>query len=136
MSMLWTRPHLGLAAHRRGAGAKACHPQRGARDLDALVQLAVKERGRNAPPASPAEGDRYLVGAEATGAFAGQAGHIALFDLGTWRFFTPHSGWLVYVEAEDLLVLFDGADWKAVGRHPGGDPQSRSGSASARLPTA
>ncbi|MBB4041398.1 hypothetical protein GGR34_003075 [Microvirga flocculans] len=86
--------------------------------LDALVQLAVKERGRISPPASPEEGARFLVGAAATGAFAGQEGKIALFDLGTWRFFTPRPGWLAYVEAEDLFVVFDGTGWKKSGSVP------------------
>ena len=111
-------PHLALPLIAAAQAQKHVTHNEALAALDALVQLAVKERGRNAPPASPAEGDRYLVGTDATGAFAGQAGHIALFDLGAWRFFTPHSGWLVYVEAEDLLVLFDGADWKAVGAIP------------------
>ena len=48
--------------------------------LDALVQLSVKARNQIAPPAAPAEGDRYLVGANATGAFVGHDGAIAAFD--------------------------------------------------------
>lgn len=111
-------PHLALPLIAAAQAQKHVTHNEALAALDALVQLAVKERGRNAPPASPTEGDRYLVGTDAAGAFTGQAGHIALFDLGAWRFFTPHSGWLVYVEAEDLLVLFDGADWKAVGAIP------------------
>ncbi|HWK79582.1 MAG TPA: DUF2793 domain-containing protein, partial [Thermomicrobiales bacterium] len=86
--------------------------------LDALVQLAVKERNRTAPPASPTEGDRFLVGAGSTGAFTDQEGRVALFDLGSWRFFTPSPGWLAYVEAEDLFVVFDGDEWKPSGAVP------------------
>lgn len=85
--------------------------------LDALVQLTVKERGRNAPPASPADGERYLIGSSATGAFAGQEVRIALFDLGTWRFFSPRPGWRVYVEAEDAFVIFDGSQWHDIGHY-------------------
>ena len=116
-------PHLALPLIAAAQAQKHVTHNEALAALDALVQLAVKERGRTAPPASPAEGDRYLVGAGATGAFAGQAGHIALFDLGAWRFFTPRPGWLAYVEAEDLLVVFDGAEWKAVGAIPERDPQ-------------
>ncbi|WP_052600687.1 DUF2793 domain-containing protein [Microvirga lotononidis] len=86
--------------------------------LDALVQLAVRERNRTVPPAAPEEGDRYLVGAGATGAFAAREGHVALFDLGSWRFFMPNPGWLAYVEAEDLFVVFDGDEWKPFGVAP------------------
>jgi hypothetical protein len=45
--------------------------------LDALVQLSAIARDQTAPPASPAEGERYLVGAGATGAFAGKDLQIA-----------------------------------------------------------
>ena len=95
-------PHLALPLLAAAQAQKHVTHNEALAALDALVQLAVKERDRTAPPASPAEGDRYLVGADATGAFAGQDGQIALFDLGAWRFFTPRAGWRAYVEAEDL----------------------------------
>ncbi|HWT29493.1 MAG TPA: DUF2793 domain-containing protein, partial [Propylenella sp.] len=38
--------------------------------VDALVQLSVKDRHLTAPPASPTEGDRYIVAPGATGAWA------------------------------------------------------------------
>ncbi|HEX2136966.1 MAG TPA: DUF2793 domain-containing protein [Microvirga sp.] len=81
--------------------------------LDALVQLAVVER-RAAPPGSPAEGERHLVAAGATGAFAGHERKIALFDLGAWRFLAPRAGWIAYVAAEDTLLVYDGAAWQGM----------------------
>ncbi|MPT23459.1 MAG: DUF2793 domain-containing protein, partial [Starkeya sp.] len=39
--------------------------------LDAATQLAVLDRTRTAPPASPLPGDRHLVAPGASGAFAG-----------------------------------------------------------------
>ena len=83
----------------------------------------------------PTEGDRYLVGTDATGAFAGQEGQIALFDLGAWRFFVPHAGWLAHVEAEDCSSSSDGAQWKTSGAVPR-EIHNLSGLASARLPMA
>lgn len=83
--------------------------------LDALVHLAVRARDSAAPPASPAEGDRYLVPSGASGAFAGHVDAVAAFDSGGWTFMTPRPGWRVYVESEDLFLLFDGAAWKDVG---------------------
>ena len=83
--------------------------------LDALVQIAVLERERLVPPAAPAEGDRYLVGAAPTGAFAGQAGRLAAFEDGAWRFHQPRAGWLAYVVAERSLRLFDGTAWLDAG---------------------
>jgi len=48
--------------------------------LDALVQLAVKDRGLAAPPGSPAAGDRYIVAAGASGAWAGHESEIAAWQ--------------------------------------------------------
>jgi hypothetical protein len=84
-------------------------------DLDALVHLSVKARNVLAAPISPAEGDRWLVGANATGAFAGRANAIAAFDNGGWALLTPRAGWRAFVEAENLLLVFDGANWNDLG---------------------
>jgi len=83
--------------------------------LDALVHLSVKARNIAAPPASPAEGDRFLVPTGATGAFAGHIDAIAAFDDGGWAYLAPRAGWRAYVESEGLFLLFDGAAWKDVG---------------------
>ncbi|MGO4704509.1 DUF2793 domain-containing protein [Microvirga sp. 2MCAF38] len=83
--------------------------------LDALVHLAVIERGRTAAPASPAEGDRYLVGSASTGDFSGHDGEIAFFDLGAWRFLKPRKGWRAYVEVEERIVVYDGLLWRDLG---------------------
>jgi Protein of unknown function (DUF2793) len=81
--------------------------------LDALVQLAVLER-RPAPPGTPQEGERHLVAAGASGAFAGREGQIALFDLGAWRFLAPRAGWTAFVRSENALLVFDGTVWRAL----------------------
>ncbi|MCC2101464.1 MAG: DUF2793 domain-containing protein [Hyphomicrobiales bacterium] len=83
--------------------------------LDALVHLAVKARDVAAPPAAPAEGDRYLVPTGASGDFAGHVDAVAAFDDGAWAFLTPRAGWRAYVETEDTFLLFDGVAWKDVG---------------------
>lgn len=80
--------------------------------LDALVQIAVRERDRVAPPAQPVEGDRYLVAAQPTGIFTGHAGALAAFDDGGWRFAPPAAGWLCYVAAEGILLVHDGTAWR------------------------
>lgn len=84
--------------------------------LDAVVQLSVTARGQGTPPAQPSEGARVLVGAGATGAFAGKSGQIATFIAGGWVFLAPKSGWRAYVEAEQTLLVYDGAQWVDAGR--------------------
>jgi hypothetical protein len=82
--------------------------------LDALAQIAVKARGWTDAPADPAIGDRYIVGSDATGAFARQEDAVAWFDAGVWRFLVPQAGWLAFVEDVGSFVLFDGAAWRAI----------------------
>lgn len=83
--------------------------------LDALTHLAVTARGVAFPPVTPNEGERLLIGAGATGAFAGRSGQIATFLAGGWSFLTPQPGWRLYVAAESLLLLYDGANWVDLG---------------------
>jgi hypothetical protein len=110
-------PHLALPLLAAAQAQKHVTHNEALVFLDALVHLAVKERGRSAPPGAPADGDRYLVGDGATGAFAGHEGSIALFDLGAWRFFSPNPGWRAYVEAEHDVIVFDGAQWHDLGHY-------------------
>ncbi len=79
--------------------------------LDALVQLAVLSRVLATPPATPVDGDRYLLPAAATGVWAGQSGKLALRLEGAWVFATPREGWTLWVANEDVLLSFDGTSW-------------------------
>lgn len=79
--------------------------------LDAAIQLSVITRGGVSPPATPADGARYLVGTGATGGWAGADGRIAVAQGGGWVFLTPRPGWRMWVEAEARFLVFDGAAW-------------------------
>jgi hypothetical protein len=83
------------------------------RILDALVMLAVKDRDLSSPPASPAEGERYIVKAPGSGAFAGKDKQIAHFADGGWMFYLPVDGWTCFVQDESTLLAFDGEEWVA-----------------------
>ncbi|MEQ1614009.1 MAG: DUF2793 domain-containing protein, partial [Hyphomicrobiaceae bacterium] len=67
------------------------------RALDAIVQLSVLDRDLTAPPATPADGDRYIVAATPTGSWSGQAGNIAAFQDGAWAYYAPRKGWLAWI---------------------------------------
>ncbi|WP_420024589.1 DUF2793 domain-containing protein (plasmid) [Cereibacter azotoformans] len=89
------------------------------RRLDVLVQPAVLDRDRTAPPAAPAEGARHLVAADATGPWAGHAGELAVWDAeaALWRFLAPRPGWQTFVLAEGAgLVFTPAAGWQVLGR--------------------
>lgn len=87
------------------------------RALDALVQLSVIDRQLATPPGSPAEGDRYIVPADATGAWAGQDGNVAAWQDGAWAFYSPLSGWVAWVEAEASLYVYGDSSWSAYGEN-------------------
>lgn len=108
-------PHLALPLLAAAQAQKHVTHNEALASLDALVHLAVKEWDRTMAPGAPEEGDRYLVGAGAIGSFAGHDGKVALFDLGVWRFFQARPGWRVYVEAEDVVLVFDGSAWRNLG---------------------
>src|SRR5688500_17609639 len=79
--------------------------------LDAVVQLAAKDRDLAAPPGAPAEGDRYIVATSPTGDWAGQAGKIAVYQNAGWTFLTPREGWLAWIDDENVVLGFTGAAW-------------------------
>ena len=78
---------------------------------DALVQALVISRTLTAPPASPAEGDTYIVAASPTGAWAGQAQAMAQYLGGTWRFYAPQTGWNCFDQAGAQFIFFNGTAW-------------------------
>lgn len=81
--------------------------------LDALVQMVLTSRSVSAPPPAPAEGQAWAVPAGATGAWAGQAGRVAVFVNGGWEFVTPGRGWRAFVADESVGLMHDGAGWRA-----------------------
>jgi len=110
--MAQTTPHLALPLLAAAQAGKHVTHNEALLALDALVQLACRDKDLAAPPATPAEGDRYLVLAQApTGAWAGLSGQIAVFGDGVWTGLVPRVGWLAHVAAEDAFYRFDGTRW-------------------------
>jgi hypothetical protein len=79
--------------------------------LDGLVQLAVLDRDLTSPPASPSDGDRYIVASGATGDWSGWDLSVAYHVDGAWMRLAPRPGWRAWVEDEGVLLVFDGAAW-------------------------
>lgn len=81
--------------------------------IGAMVQLSVKDRTHTAPPGSPANGDRYLVAASATGVWAGQDAKIAVYRsaLSAWEFYAPLNGWDATIEAENIKLSYMSGAW-------------------------
>lgn len=88
------------------------------RDLDAIVQLSVLDRDLAAPPATPGDGDRYLVAAGASGGWSGHAGQVAALQDGVWRFYSAQKGWRIWIEDEARLIAWTGSAWVIAGGEP------------------
>lgn len=80
--------------------------------LDALVHLSVESRTQGTPPAVPTELSAYIVPPDGTGAFAGRADQIALFEDGGWTFLEPRAGWQAWVADEAEHNLWTGTEWR------------------------
>ncbi|MFZ2909563.1 MAG: DUF2793 domain-containing protein [Candidatus Desulfobacillus denitrificans] len=81
--------------------------------LGAVVGLSVKDRDLATPPASPVDGDRYLIPVAATGVWAGKANQIAVRVASTWEYYTPKVGWLCFIEDEAMLSAYKTTGWSA-----------------------
>jgi hypothetical protein len=104
-------PNLGLPLLAAAQAQKHVTHNEALLALDAVVQCAVLDRDLAVPPASPGEGDRYIVGPSASGAWAGRTGEIAAFGAGAWSFHEPRAGFLAFVFDEAALLVFDGDTW-------------------------
>jgi hypothetical protein len=82
--------------------------------LEALQNRGVVDKDLSTPPGSPAEGDAYIVAASPTGAWSGKAKNIAYYN-GGWKFVAPNEGLIVWVNYEDKIYCYDGANWAIYG---------------------
>jgi len=82
------------------------------RILDTVIQIAVADMNRTAPPADPAEGQRHVVAGGPGGAWAGHAQAIATWQEGAWSFLMPKAGWCLWSIADAAIFTFDGGAWQ------------------------
>lgn len=75
------------------------------------MHLSVIDRDLTAPPGSPTAGDTYIVGAGATGDWAGKDGQVAIWDGEAWAYGVPRTGWLAHIEDEQVLAVFRADEW-------------------------
>jgi hypothetical protein len=92
--------------------------------LDALVNCAVVSTTATAPPASPGDGQRWIVAGSATGAWAGKTGTIAAWQDGAWTFFGPKPGYTAFAQDLGILLAWNGSAWVAAVPPSGGAPSA------------
>ena len=110
-----TSTHLGLPYLLAAQAQKHVTHNEALRLLDAMVQLSVLDRTRTTPPASPADGDRHLVASGATGLWAGWDLNVAFWVDGVWLRLVPRQGWLVWIAAEQVFLVWNSSAWEPVG---------------------
>lgn len=77
-------------------------------DAEAVFGGFVKSRSTPVPPASPAQGDTYIVPAGATAAWANLTGSVVRYRGTGWRFYPATVGMVYEVENENYATVF----WK------------------------
>ncbi|MBY0408381.1 MAG: DUF2793 domain-containing protein [Rickettsiales bacterium] len=107
-------PHLGLTLVEQSQAQKEITVNEALSRVDALLNTGAISRAVATPPGAPLAGDVYIVGASATGAWAGKSGQITYFEQ-VWRFVVPRAGMTLWVGDEAMLYSFNGTAWVASG---------------------
>lgn len=79
--------------------------------IDALLHGRVESADSATPPGAPVVGQCWIVAAGAGGDWAGQAGAIACWSEGGWRFVTPRAGARMDVADRGHALVQDGTAW-------------------------
>lgn len=103
-------PHLGLTLVEQSQAQKEVTVNMALMRIDALLNSGVIDRHLIEPPSAPAQGDIYIVAADATGAWEGHEDEVAYFEQ-IWRFIVPNTGLMLWVADEGAFYLFDGSGW-------------------------
>lgn len=77
-------------------------------------QDSVLDKDLNAPPTSPADGDRYLVSypaAQATGDWTGHDNELAQYNGSSWDYTPVSEGMAMWIEDEDTVYTYNGTAW-------------------------
>lgn len=79
--------------------------------IDAFTHLSAINRTSTSPPGSPTEGDQYIIAAPATGDWAGRETQVVVYVDGVWVYIAPRDGWIIYDEATEVHLKFNGGSW-------------------------
>ncbi len=116
--------NLGLLEH--GAPGESHYEElmRFFRGIDVLVQPRILSATTTTPPATPTDGDAYIVPSGATGAWTGKDGKIARWTdkltTAAWEFIQPKKGWSAAETAGIAGVKWEytGAGWRRLDAVP------------------
>ncbi len=79
--------------------------------LDILVQPVVQSVSPATIPTTPVIGQSWIIGASPAGVWAGQAGKVASWTSGGWRFVTPIEGMRVWSVSDSAFARYEVGLW-------------------------
>lgn len=103
-------PRLDLPFIRASQAQKEVTHNEALARLDGLVQ-PVAHGVATAPPATPDDGEVWIVAPAATGDWEGHDHALARFADGVWDFLVPAAGFRFRLLDQGLGAEFDGSDW-------------------------
>ena len=109
--MAYSSARLNLPLLQAGQAQKEYTHNEALTAIEALVQPVAQTLGDNSPPAAPVAGQCWIVGTAPTGAWAGQAGAVAMWSEGGWRFTPPFDGMTVWISDTELFAFRRSGAW-------------------------
>jgi len=105
-----TSPRFGLPLLFAGQAQKEVFVNEALSLIDGLVHCAI-EGSLDTPPATPADGMAWLVGAAPSGDWTDHAGHIAFRQNGQWLFTAPSDGMRIPDKSTGQDLRMTGGVW-------------------------
>lgn len=106
-----TTSNIGLTLLEASQSQKEVTINEALQQLDALAPGRAVTMGLSAPPATPIAGQLYIVGAGASGDWAGHAQQLAYFSQ-SWHFIVPAAGLRLWLSDLQQWAEFDGTAWQ------------------------
>lgn len=107
-----TTPRFALPFIQPGQAQKEVAHNEALAAIDCALHPVIQAIDAVAPPVAPAPGQAWGLGAVPIGAWAGQAGRLATWTEGGWRFLAPVAGALAWLAPAATLVWHDGNAWR------------------------
>jgi Protein of unknown function (DUF2793) len=82
-------------------------------EIERLLVGVRADTGGGGGPAKPIDGQCWIIGAGASGAWAGKDNCVALWCEGGWRFIAPQPGMLAWSKIASLWIYWTGTIWSA-----------------------
>jgi hypothetical protein len=106
-------PRFGLPFILPGQAQKELFHNEALLRLDAALSPAAEAGPTADPPATPAEGQSWVVAAGASGAWTGKDHNLAAWSDGGWRFVAPQPGMTVWNRLDGVPMQWSGTAWSA-----------------------